>query len=73
MLHRRLLPRVIPWNGSPTMQLPKTMEGSYEQAFPEIVKFIDKNYRTIKSKIRRAIAGFVYGWFPFFAYFQAIS
>ena len=26
----------------PTMQLPKTMEGSYEQAFPEIVKFIDK-------------------------------
>ena len=45
----------------PTMQLPKTMEGSYEQAFPEIVKFIDKNYRTIKSKSGRAIAGLSMG------------
>ena len=47
----------------PTMQLPKTMEGSYEQAFPEIVKFIDKNYRTIKSKSGRAIAGLSLGGF----------
>ena len=47
----------------PTMQLPKTMEGSYEQAFPEIVKFIDKNYRTIKSKSGRAIAGLSMGGF----------
>lgn len=47
----------------PTMQLPKTMEGSYEQAFPEIVKFIDKNYRTIKSKSGRAIAGLSMGDF----------
>lgn len=47
----------------PTMQLPKTMEGSYEQAFPEIVKFIDKNYRTIKSKSGRAIAGLSMGVF----------
>lgn len=46
-----------------TMQLPKTMEGSYEQAFPEIVKFIDKNYRTIKSKSGRAIAGLSMGGF----------
>lgn len=47
----------------PTMQLPKTMEGSYEQAFSEIVKFIDKNYRTIKSKSGRAIAGLSMGGF----------
>ena len=47
----------------PTMQLPKTMEGSYEQAFPEIVKLIDKNYRTIKSKSGRAIAGLSMGGF----------
>ena len=47
----------------PTMQLPKTMEGSYEQAFREIVKFIDKNYRTIKSKSGRAIAGLSMGGF----------
>ena len=51
--------RMVP----PTMQLPKTMEGSYEQAFPEIVKFIDKNYRTIKSKSGRAIAGLSMGGF----------
>lgn len=50
----------------PTMQLPKTMEGSYEQAFPEIVKFIDKNYRTIKSKSGRAIAGLSMGGFHSF-------
>lgn len=47
----------------PTMQLLKTMEGSYEQAFPEIVKFIDKNYHTIKSKSGRAIAGLSMGGF----------
>lgn len=47
----------------PTMQLPKTMEGSYEQAFPEIVKFINKNYRTVKSKSGRAIAGLSMGGF----------
>lgn len=45
----------------PSMQLPKTMEGSYEQAFPDIVKFVDKNYRTIKSKSGRAIAGLSMG------------
>ena len=47
----------------PTMQLPKTMEGSYEQAFPEIVKVIDKIYRTVKSKSGRAIAGLSMGGF----------
>ena len=47
----------------PTTQLPKTMEGSYEQAFPDIVKFVDKNYRTIKSKSGRAIAGLSMGGF----------
>lgn len=47
----------------PTMQLPKTMEGSFEMAFPDVVKFIDKNYRTIKSKSARAIAGLSMGGF----------
>ena len=28
------------------MNLPKTMEGSFETAFPDVVKFIDKTYRT---------------------------
>lgn len=48
---------------APNMQLPKTMEGSFEAAFPEIVNFIDKNYRTIKNKRSRAIAGLSMGGF----------
>ncbi|MTK53007.1 esterase [Paludibacter sp.] len=47
----------------PTFQLPKTMEGSYEKAFPEIVSFIDLNYRTVKAKSGRAIAGLSMGGF----------
>ena len=31
---------------NPTMQLPQTMEGTFETAFPEIVKFIDS--RTVR-------------------------
>ena len=47
----------------PTMQLPKTMDGSFGQAFPDVVKFVDKNYRTLKSKSGRAIAGLSMGGF----------
>ncbi|MCI5990950.1 MAG: alpha/beta hydrolase-fold protein, partial [Bacteroidales bacterium] len=47
----------------PTMQLPKTMEGSFETSFPEIVKFIDGNYRTIAKKQGRAICGLSMGGF----------
>lgn len=48
---------------SPTMQLPKTMDGSFEMSFSDVVKFTDKNYRTIKSKSGRAIAGLSMGGF----------
>ena len=48
---------------TPTMQLPKTMEGTFESAFPDVVKFVDNNYRTIKSKSGRAIAGLSMGGF----------
>ncbi|KAA6341530.1 Carbohydrate acetyl esterase/feruloyl esterase [termite gut metagenome] len=47
----------------PTMQLPQTMEGSMELSFPDVVKFIDSNYRTIKKKTGRAIAGLSMGGF----------
>lgn len=47
----------------PTSQLPKTMEGSFEQHFPEVVNFVDKTYRTVKSKKARAIAGLSMGGF----------
>ncbi len=48
---------------TPTFQLPKTMEGSFESAFPDVIKFVDNNYRTIKSKSGRAIAGLSMGGF----------
>lgn len=47
----------------PTMQLPKTMEGSMEESFPDIVNFVDRNYRTVKTKSGRAIAGLSMGGF----------
>lgn len=47
----------------PTFNLPKTMEGSFETHFPEVVKFIDKNYRTLRNKRNRAIAGLSMGGF----------
>lgn len=49
--------------GPAGMQTPKTMEGSMESSFPDIVKFIDTNYRTIKKKNGRAIAGLSMGGF----------
>ena len=47
----------------PTMSLPQTMEGTFETAFPEIVKFIDSRYRTIAKKQGRAICGLSMGGF----------
>lgn len=47
----------------PTTQLPQTMEGTFETSFPEIVKFIDSNYRTITKKQSRAICGLSMGGF----------
>lgn len=47
----------------PTMYLPKTMDGSFEQSFPEVVSFIDRHYRTIPEKSGRAIAGLSMGGF----------
>ena len=47
----------------PTTNLPKTMEGTFETGFPEVVKFIDSNYRTIAKKQSRAICGLSMGGF----------
>ncbi|HIZ33436.1 MAG TPA: esterase [Candidatus Bacteroides merdigallinarum] len=46
---------------APTINLPQTMEGSFESAFPDVVKFIDKTYRTKANKRSRAIAGLSMG------------
>lgn len=47
----------------PTMSLPQTMEGTFETAFPEVVKYIDSHYRTIAKKESRAICGLSMGGF----------
>lgn len=47
----------------PGMQLPLTMEGSMEKSFPDIIKFVDANYRTLANKANRAIAGLSMGGF----------
>ena len=47
----------------PTMDLPQTMEGTFETAFPEVVKFVDSHYRTIAKKQSRAICGLSMGGF----------
>lgn len=48
---------------TPTMQLPHTMDGTFESAFPDILKFVDENYRTVADKSGRAIAGLSMGGF----------
>ncbi len=45
----------------PTTQLPHTMDGVFEESFPEVVEFVDRNYRTLPSKSARAIAGLSMG------------
>ena len=48
---------------TPTMRLGKTMEGSFETAFCDIVSYIDSHYRTLADKRHRAIAGLSMGGF----------
>lgn len=45
----------------PTTKLPRTMDGHFEAAFPEIVSHVDRTYRTKTDKASRAIAGLSMG------------
>lgn len=45
----------------PTTALPHTMDGLFETHFPDIVKFVDRTYRTRPNKHNRAIAGLSMG------------
>ncbi|MFN8241754.1 MAG: alpha/beta hydrolase-fold protein [Bacteroidales bacterium] len=47
----------------PTFELPHTMDGVYEQTFPDIIKFVESNYRVVRTKAGRAIAGLSMGGF----------
>jgi len=39
------------------------MDGTFEETFPDILNFVDSDYRTIKDKSGRAIAGLSMGGF----------
>ena len=47
----------------PTMDLPKTMDGYFENAFPDVIKFVESTYRVKADKAHRAIAGLSMGGF----------
>ncbi len=47
----------------PTMQLPNTMDGKYEETFQDIISFVESNYNVITGKQGRAIAGLSMGGF----------
>ncbi|MBO5216911.1 MAG: esterase [Alistipes sp.] len=47
----------------PEAMLPRTMDGSYEEQFIDIVNFVDKYYRTHPDSDHRAIAGLSMGGF----------
>lgn len=47
----------------PTVALPHTMDGAFEEAFPDIVAYVDRAYRTKADKQHRAIAGLSMGGF----------
>ncbi|NLZ74024.1 MAG: esterase [Bacteroidales bacterium] len=47
----------------PTMNLPKTMEGSMEKSFLDIISYVESQYRVKKEKSGRAIAGLSMGGF----------
>ncbi len=47
----------------PTIALPHTMDGAYEDAFPDIVAYVDRTFRTKADKGHRAIAGLSMGGF----------
>ncbi|MBE6196481.1 MAG: esterase [Rikenellaceae bacterium] len=47
----------------PTTNLPRTMEGSFESAFEDVINYIDSHYRTRAEKSGRAIAGLSMGGF----------
>jgi len=47
----------------PQFMVPNTMDGQYEASFPDIISFIEDNYRVKTGKANRAIAGLSMGGF----------
>lgn len=47
----------------PQFMVPKTMDGTYEMNFMDIVRFVENNYRVFTDKANRAVAGLSMGGF----------
>jgi enterochelin esterase family protein len=47
----------------PTFMMPRTMDGSYEASFRDVIAFVEANYRVKADKKNRAIAGLSMGGF----------
>lgn len=47
----------------PQFMVPKTMNGTYEATFTDIIKFVESNYRIKADKANRAVAGLSMGGF----------
>ncbi len=47
----------------PTMQLPNTMDGTFEESYKDVIAFVENNYRVKAEKTGRAIAGLSMGGF----------
>lgn len=45
----------------PNMQLPNSMDGKFEETFPDVIKFMEANYRVKAEKSGRAVAGLSMG------------
>jgi enterochelin esterase family protein len=45
----------------PSMQMEHTMDGKFEETFPDVIKFVESNYRVKAEKSGRAIAGLSMG------------
>jgi enterochelin esterase family protein len=45
----------------PNMMLPNTMDGKFEETFPDVIKFVESNYRVNADKANRAITGLSMG------------
>ena len=53
----------IEGNYKPQFIVPKTMDGAFEETFPEIIEFVESSYRVKADKSHRAIAGLSMGGF----------
>lgn len=48
-------------NVKPSFQMDHTMDGKFEETFPDVIKFVESNYRVKAEKSSRAIAGLSMG------------